>query len=53
MKEGFNAMAEIVPFHMILDKTEIKYIERQAVEEGTIVSCKVNETKELTAGLIS
>ena len=38
----FNAMAEIVPLHMILvlHKSEKTYIQqRQAVEEGTIHHC--------------
>jgi hypothetical protein len=34
-------------------KTEVKYIEGQVVEEGTIVSGKMKETKHLAASLIS
>ena len=34
-------------------KTEVKYIEGQVVEEGTIVSGYIKETKHLAASLIS
>jgi hypothetical protein len=53
VKERFNSIEITIPFYVILDKTEVKYIEGQVVEEGTIVSGYKKETKHLAASLIS